>query len=85
MWAPSCFHGSVGQGWEVVEKYIQTQDTHHAKNAGYRPRTYTGFVTEGMRSISCSPKAMGQPNFFNAEFQAHICEALINVSLLEFY
>ncbi|MFH1323238.1 MAG: IS200/IS605 family transposase [Methanobacteriota archaeon] len=38
MWAPSCFHGSVGQGWEVVEKYIQTQDTHHAKNAGYRPR-----------------------------------------------
>ena len=31
MWAPSCFHGSVGNGWEVVEKYIQTQDKHHAK------------------------------------------------------
>ena len=26
LWAPSCFHGSVGQGWEVVEKYIREQD-----------------------------------------------------------
>ncbi|NJD76518.1 MAG: hypothetical protein FIB08_05400 [Candidatus Methanoperedens sp.] len=25
-WAPSCFHGSVGQGWDVVEKYIREQD-----------------------------------------------------------
>jgi putative transposase len=25
LWAPSCFHASVGQGWEVVEKYISTQ------------------------------------------------------------
>ena len=39
MWAPSCFHGSVGQGWDVVSKYIETQDVHHAKNASYRPRT----------------------------------------------
>ncbi|MCX9089413.1 MAG: IS200/IS605 family transposase [Candidatus Methanoperedens sp.] len=31
MWAPSCFHGSVGNGWEVVEKYIRMQDKHHAK------------------------------------------------------
>jgi hypothetical protein len=22
LWAPSCFHGSVGQGWEVVKNYI---------------------------------------------------------------
>ncbi|MCX9073046.1 MAG: IS200/IS605 family transposase, partial [Candidatus Methanoperedens sp.] len=21
LWAPGCYHGSVGQGWEVVEKY----------------------------------------------------------------
>ncbi|MDP2767861.1 MAG: hypothetical protein Q8O41_10525 [Candidatus Methanoperedens sp.] len=33
LWAPSCFHGSVGNGWEVVSKYIETQDTYHAKNA----------------------------------------------------
>lgn len=26
LWAPSCFHGSVGNGWEVVEKYISTQN-----------------------------------------------------------
>ncbi|NJD77887.1 MAG: hypothetical protein FIB08_12460 [Candidatus Methanoperedens sp.] len=26
LWAPSCFHGSVGQGWYVVEKYIREQD-----------------------------------------------------------
>lgn len=32
LWAPSCFHGSVGQGWEVVQKYIETQDKHHAKS-----------------------------------------------------
>jgi putative transposase len=38
LWAPSCFHGSVGNGWEVVSKYIETQDVHHAKNAIYRPR-----------------------------------------------
>ena len=25
MWAPSCYHGSVGHGWEVVEKYISGQ------------------------------------------------------------
>ncbi len=39
MWAPSCFHGSVGNGWDVVSKYIEAQDVHHAKNASYRPRT----------------------------------------------
>ncbi|MCX9027501.1 MAG: IS200/IS605 family transposase [Candidatus Methanoperedens sp.] len=39
MWAPSCFHGSVGNGWDVVSRYIETQDVHHAKNASYRPRT----------------------------------------------
>jgi len=38
LWAPSCYHGSVGNGWDVVEKYIQTQDVHHARNAMYRPR-----------------------------------------------
>ena len=26
LWAPGCYHGSVGHGWEVVEKYIGTQD-----------------------------------------------------------
>ncbi len=40
LWAPSCFHGSVGNGWEVVSKYIETQDLHHAKNDMYRPRTF---------------------------------------------
>jgi putative transposase len=39
LWAPSCYHGSVGNGWDVVEKYISGQDTHHAKNASYRPRS----------------------------------------------
>lgn len=39
MWAPSCFHGSVGNGLDVVSRYIETQDVHHAKNASYRPRT----------------------------------------------
>ena len=25
MWEPRCYHGSVGQGWDVVEKYISGQ------------------------------------------------------------
>ena len=25
LWAPSCYHGSVGHGWDVVEKYISGQ------------------------------------------------------------
>ena len=25
LWAPSCFHGSVGHGRDVVERYIRTQ------------------------------------------------------------
>jgi putative transposase len=25
LWAPSTYHGSVGQGFEVVDKYIETQ------------------------------------------------------------
>ncbi|MDP3104276.1 MAG: hypothetical protein Q8M95_06680 [Candidatus Methanoperedens sp.] len=28
LWAPSCFHGSVGQGWDIVEKYIREQDVY---------------------------------------------------------
>ena len=31
LWAPSCFHGSVGHGWEVVERYIQNQEKPNAK------------------------------------------------------
>ncbi len=26
LWAPGCYHGSVGQGWEVMEKYISSQN-----------------------------------------------------------
>ncbi len=28
LWAPSCFHGSVGNGWDVVEKYISAHNTY---------------------------------------------------------
>jgi hypothetical protein len=31
LWAPSCYHGYVGNGWEVVENDISGQDTHHWK------------------------------------------------------
>jgi REP element-mobilizing transposase RayT len=26
LWSFGCYHGSVGQGWEVVEKYISSQN-----------------------------------------------------------
>ena len=29
LWAKSCFHSSVGQGFDVVERYIKNQDQHH--------------------------------------------------------
>jgi len=28
LWAPSCYHGSVGHGWDVVEKYISGQKSY---------------------------------------------------------
>jgi len=34
------YHGSFGNGWDVVSKYIEIQDVHHAKNASYRPCIY---------------------------------------------
>jgi hypothetical protein len=30
---------ALGNGWDVVSKYIETQDVYHAKNASYMPRT----------------------------------------------
>ena len=30
LWAPSCFHGSVGHGVDVVSAYIHGQEGHHA-------------------------------------------------------
>jgi putative transposase len=32
LWTPSCFHGSVGHGREVVERYIQNQEAPNAKS-----------------------------------------------------
>jgi len=26
LWSASCYHGSVGNGWEAVEKYIENQN-----------------------------------------------------------
>lgn len=30
LWAPGCYHSSVEQGWEVVEKYISSQNCEKA-------------------------------------------------------
>ena len=30
LWAPSCFHGSVGTGWDVVDNYISNQQNYVA-------------------------------------------------------
>ena len=34
LWAPSCFHGSVGHGWDVVERYIDGQKKYKRGVAG---------------------------------------------------
>ena len=31
LWAPGCYHGSVGQGFDVVEKYIKIQRYDHKR------------------------------------------------------
>ena len=28
LWAQSCYHGSVGNGWDVVEKYISAHNSY---------------------------------------------------------
>jgi len=44
LWAPSCYHGSVGHGWEVVENLLP--DNIQNRNA---ERTYTGL---GLNKLS---------------------------------
>ena len=34
LWAPSCFHGSVGHGTDVVSAYIRNQEKHHGADKG---------------------------------------------------
>ncbi len=33
LWSPGCYHGSVGQGWDVVEKYISSQNCTSSEKA----------------------------------------------------
>jgi len=48
LWAPSCYHGFVGAGWDVVEKYISAHNTYGynrrqiRKIAIYRPGNLSG-------------------------------------------
>ncbi len=37
LWAPSCYHGSVGHGWEVVEKYISGQKGYNSEKTDAIP------------------------------------------------
>lgn len=36
LWAPGCYHGSVGQGFDVVHKYIDSQKYEHVKRSGLK-------------------------------------------------
>ena len=42
LWAPSCYHGSVGHGWEVVEKYISGQKGYEKGFGGRERREGSG-------------------------------------------
>ena len=39
LWAPSCFHGSVGHGWKVVREIHTKSGEAECENAMYRLRT----------------------------------------------
>jgi len=50
LWAPSCYHGSVGHGWEVVEKYISGQKGYEKTDtapviAEEKPKTHKTWYT----------------------------------------
>jgi len=45
LWAPSCYHGSVGHGWEVVEKYISGQK-------GYEKTVTVSVIDEEKEKLS---------------------------------
>jgi len=45
LWAPSCYHGSVGAGWDVVEKYISAHNT--CGDHLWAPSCYHGSVGAG--------------------------------------
>ena len=42
LWAPSCYHGSVGAGWGVVEKYISAHNTTSIIGDNPEKSLYTG-------------------------------------------
>lgn len=62
MWAPSCFHGSVGNGWDVVSKYIETQDHTMLKTLATGIVLKSGVCDCNMRLFSCSYQAIGDSN-----------------------
>ncbi len=55
-WAPSSYHGSVGAGWDMVEKYISA--TIHTRIIGDNPEKtlYTGLghLSEVYRAVTRS-------------------------------
>lgn len=42
LWAPSCFHGSIGHGMDIVEKYIRTQKDYAVEERVAAIRSRTG-------------------------------------------
>ena len=63
-WAPSSYHGSVGAGWDVVEKYISA--TIHTRIIGDNPEKtlYTGLghLSEVYRDFSGANSAHPSSN-----------------------
>jgi hypothetical protein len=50
LWAPGCYHGSVGQGWDVVVKYISGQKGYDKIEALRGVREKTGVMPVGVIS-----------------------------------
>jgi len=50
LWAPSCYHGSVGSGWDVVEKYISAHNTYEHNRRVYRDCGMGGLCLDSQES-----------------------------------
>ncbi|KAF5421771.1 MAG: hypothetical protein C5S45_03235 [Candidatus Methanocomedens sp.] len=44
LWASSCYHGSVGAGWDVVEKYMSAHNIYSIIGGNPEKSLYTGAV-----------------------------------------
>ena len=65
LWAPSCYHGSVGNGWNVVEKYISpiAEATGDMRSFGFRKFRSTHDACQQVFNCLCRENSITAARF----------------------